>query len=456
MSLSGGHREEVISPAGGRPGSFYFFERPLDRARRGLAGPDIPFALFPPERGFPGPARRLPPYFGRLRNHVLRDHPAVAGADVLGLVLYYGLLSFLPYLADRFLAVRTRGFAATLVFPAAAVLVEYVNALALGDWGSLAFSQPGLLPLQQVLSLTGIGGLTFLICWFGAVVNWVWESGPDRLRVRRGMAAFAGVLVAVLFYGGLRLALAPPRSPTVRVAGLTELRGKDTEQAFKDRLFARTRACASAGARIILWPEAAIDVDPADKDSFLLRAREEARSAQVYLLVTYYEKRSSPPGDRAGTPPPIGPDGQVLWEYVKTHPVPGSTDRPGKGIIPVVDTPYGRIGSAICYDFDFPALIRPAGRKSVDIMLDPSWDWRAIDLSMPRWPSPGRSKMAFRSSGRQRRACRSRSTPRAGYSRPWTIFARRTERFLPRSPQPGHGLLMPCLAIGWLGSPPWV
>jgi apolipoprotein N-acyltransferase len=306
--------------------------------------------------------------------------PPSLGPMFYGLVLYYGLLWFLPYLADRLLAVRTPGFAATLVFPAAAVVVEYVNALALGDWGSFAFSQPGLLPLQQVLSLTGISGLTFLVFWFGAVVNWAWESGPDWRKVRRGMAAYAAVLIAVLLYGGLRLALFPPRSPTVRVAGLTELRGEDANDAFKDRLFARTRVCASAGAKIVLWPEAVIDIDPADKEPLLSRACEEARAAGIYLLVTYYEKRTSPPGDRGrNSAALIGPGGQVLWEYVKAHPVPGSTDLPGKGRIPVVDTPYGRIGSAICYDLDFPALVRQAGRKGVDIMLDPSWDWRAID-----------------------------------------------------------------------------
>jgi apolipoprotein N-acyltransferase len=307
--------------------------------------------------------------------------PPSLGPMFYGLVLYYGLLWFLPYLADRLFSGRTGGFAATLVFPAAAVVVEYANAMTLGDWSSFAFSQPGLLPLQQILSLTGIGGLTFLIAWFGSVVNWVWETGPkDWRRVRRGMAAYAAVLVAVLFYGGLRLALVVPRSATVRVAGFTERQGDDTVEAFADRLFARTRACASAGAKIVVWPEAVIDVDPAAKGPLVSRARDEARTAGIYLLMTFYEKRVSPPGDRGrNSCALIGPDGRIIWEYVKAHPVPGSTDQPGERRIPVVDTPYGLIGTAICYDFDFPALIRQAGRKGVDIMLDPSWDWRAID-----------------------------------------------------------------------------
>lgn len=306
--------------------------------------------------------------------------PPALGSLFFGLAAYYGLLWLLPYAADRLIAPAVRGFAATLVFPAASVVSEYANALALGDWGSVAFSQPGLLPLQQVLSLAGIGGATFVITWFGAVVNWIWENGAEWRRVRRGIAAFAAVLSAVLFYGGARLTLFPPKAPTVHVAGFTELRGDDPEDVFWDRMFERTRACSAAGARIVVWPEAAVDVGPDRKDALLARARDEARAARIYLLAAFYVKGPEPPADRGlNASAFIDPEGRVLWEYVKAHPVPGSTDRPGDGRIPVAATPYGRIGSAICYDFDFPALIRQAGRKRVDIMLDPSWDWRALD-----------------------------------------------------------------------------
>ncbi|HMA52828.1 MAG TPA: nitrilase-related carbon-nitrogen hydrolase [Acidobacteriota bacterium] len=306
--------------------------------------------------------------------------PPALGALFYGLTAYYGILWFLPYAADRLIAPRVRGFAATLVFPAAAVVAEYANALALGDWGSAAFSQPGLLPLQQVLSLAGIGGLTFLISWFGAVVNWIREGASEWQRLRLGAAAFSAVLAAVLFFGGARLTLFPPGPPTVRVAGFTELQDGDPDDVFWEKMFARTRACAAAGARIVLWPEAAVDVSPVAKGALIARARDEARAARLYLLAAFYVKGPEPPADRGlNAAVFIDPGGRVLWEYVKAHPVPGSTDRPGDGRIPIVDTPYGRIGAAVCYDLDFPALIRQAGRRGVDIMLDPSWDWRAID-----------------------------------------------------------------------------
>jgi apolipoprotein N-acyltransferase len=306
--------------------------------------------------------------------------PPALGPMFFALVLYYGLLWLLPYLADRVLAPRIGGFAATLVFPAAAVVTEYANALALGDWGSLAFTQPDALALQQILSLTGIGGLTFLIAWFGAAANWAWDRRSRWPELRRGLGIYAAVVAAALLFGGLRLALFASRSATVRVAGFTLLRQGASEPKFWDRLFDKTRACAAAGAAIVLWPEAAVDIAADRKPALIERGVRAARDGRIYLLMSYYAKNPGVQGDRGVNASIfIGPDGRTLWEYVKSHPVPGSTDRPGNGQIPTAVTPFGIVGSAICYDFDFPALIRQAGRKGVDIMLDPSWDWKALD-----------------------------------------------------------------------------
>ncbi len=74
------------------------------------------------------------------------------------------------------------------------------------------------------------------------------------------------------------------------------------------------------------------------------------------------------------------PQGRVLWTYNKAHPVPGLEHiAPGDGNVPVVDTPYGRLATVICFDADFPNLIHQAGSKGVDIMLVPALDWPGID-----------------------------------------------------------------------------
>jgi apolipoprotein N-acyltransferase len=45
----------------------------------------------------------------------------------------------------------------------------------------------------------------------------------------------------------------------------------------------------------------------------------------------------------------------------------------------MLDTPFGRLSAAICFDADFPRLLAQAGARRADIVLVPSNDWRAID-----------------------------------------------------------------------------
>jgi apolipoprotein N-acyltransferase len=76
----------------------------------------------------------------------------------------------------------------------------------------------------------------------------------------------------------------------------------------------------------------------------------------------------------------IDPQGQVVWIYQKAHPVPGLDNfAPGNGIVPVASTPYGRLANVICFDADFPDLMRQGGSAGVDIMLVPGNDWQGID-----------------------------------------------------------------------------
>ena len=66
-------------------------------------------------------------------------------------------------------------------------------------------------------------GLSFLVSWFPAIVNWAWDNAFDWTRVRAGVAAFAVVLLAVIGYGTVRLATAPEigAQETVRVVSFT-------------------------------------------------------------------------------------------------------------------------------------------------------------------------------------------------------------------------------------------
>ena len=298
----------------------------------------------------------------------------------------------MPYVVDHLLAPRLGVLPRTLVFPAAVTTVELLGTIGnpFGTAGSTAYSQYASLPLMQVASVTGIWGLTFLVCWLAPVVNEIWEHGIAGRDVRRATAVFVVALLTAMIFGGARLAFAGTATDEVRVAALAPDRELN-DRAFAERgvhlapvlddLFSRSEAEARAGAKIIAWSEAAAIVREADMRGVMNRAAELADTENVYLQLSMIVELTTPAsnGDvNENHAMLFGPDGDVLWDYLKSKPTPGDGHSAGPGQIPDVDTPYGRLATVICQDDFFPSLLRQAGRKDVDILLLPSSDWEAI------------------------------------------------------------------------------
>jgi predicted amidohydrolase len=81
----------------------------------------------------------------------------------------------------------------------------------------------------------------------------------------------------------------------------------------------------------------------------------------------------------------IGPSGQLLGRYRKTHPFGheradrGGWVTPGEDTL-VVDTELGKIGLIICFDGDYPELSRITAIEGAEIICRPSALLRSADL----------------------------------------------------------------------------
>ncbi len=338
----------------------------------------------------------------------LRGMVPIPGIGYYVFFVVWGIALVLPYVVDRLVADRLTGMAASLVFPTGWVVTEYVISYGpFASWGSAAYSQYGDLPLLQIVSLTGLWGVTFLMGWFAAVCNGLWEEGLDSMRARRVAWLCAGTIALVMFLGGTRMALFPPSSETVRVASVSR-RAVDPElsDAVADRmwdgkatgddmvlirrwaaardedLFARAEREMLAGARIVFWGEGNAILMKEDEAAFVARGREMAAKYHVYLgmgLGVLNMGKTRPVENKLVL---IEPNGQVAWEYHKAHPVPGpdaARQVRGDGKLRALDTPYGRLSAIICFDADSPQLLVQAGVLRADVVLDPSNDWQAID-----------------------------------------------------------------------------
>ena len=277
----------------------------------------------------------------------------------------------LPYVTDRLLGARLGTWPRMLLFPASVVASDWLMGLIhlTGTVGSPAYSQYGVLPLMQLVSVTGMYGLTFLVMWFASAVNAAWEHGFRWQATRLPLAVFGSVLAVVFAFGFARLSLAAPTSPTVKGATITlspavfnqandgldlmtfnratsaqRAAWRPRFAATVDQMLARTQTALSQGAKLVVWQEQSALVLPGDRQNAISRAAALARSHGAYLeiwLGVLNRTQSLP--YFANQAILISPAGTVVWTYNKTYPVwPGESAMTvkGTGVLPVADTPY--------------------------------------------------------------------------------------------------------------------
>ncbi len=332
-----------------------------------------------------------------------------------GYVLFsaaFGITLLLPYIADRYVLAGSRGLAGTLVFPTALVVSEYISAFnPFGSWGSIAYSQYEYLPLLQLVSVAGLYSITFLIGWSASIANALWENEFDARKTRREVAVFGIVFVAASLYGEGRLTLFPPASPTIRVASITRpdesqfpyppsanlnrrvmmgepLSDSETAQlhlrtiAITNFLLGRADLEAQAGAKIVAFGEFSFPVLKQFKAELIAQGQQLARTRGIYLALPLAVFDIGHKPSLEDTLVMIDPSGQVAWEYLKTEIPPGlevAILAPSSGQLPVIQTPFGRLGAAIAFDMDFPSFLLQAGRKRADLLVVPENEYPQID-----------------------------------------------------------------------------
>jgi apolipoprotein N-acyltransferase len=152
---------------------------------------------------------------------------------------------------------------------------------------------------------------------------------------------------------------------------------------YQDSLLLIADREARVGAKIISFSEALFIVTKNTEDDLLAKAARLAERNQVYLALPMATllKGKVQPGSKyiENKIIFINPQGKIETTFFKNKPVPvveGSI--PGDGAIPVIQTTFGRIALSICYDADFPSLMRKASANEADIMILPSGDWREV------------------------------------------------------------------------------
>ncbi len=296
-----------------------------------------------------------------------------------------GLGFWLVLMAWDLLRRRTTERRAIYAFAALTAVWDWAAAMTtpMGAWATRSAGVTDDLVLLQLGSLLGVGGIGFMMGWVPAWLAAVLAS-PDR-RWRADGLALVLALGAVFGFGVWRLAQ-PSDAPTVTVAGVTTdlgfgpqgLPDRDALAVEVDALFERSAGAAARGARLVVWNEGATAVRPDEEDALVERGRAFARAHSVDLVLAYIRVTAEQPLAFDNLAVFIGAGGEELSRYHKRHPVPGETE-PSSNPVPELHRPYGTVSLAICYDADFPEMVRQHARVGAELVAVPSSDWAGID-----------------------------------------------------------------------------
>ncbi|KAG0337492.1 hypothetical protein BG004_007622 [Podila humilis] len=322
---------------------------------------------------------------------------------------------------------------ATLVGPAVWVaLFTILYAVSpIGTYGSIAYSQYQFEPLVQWASISGIAGIEFLVVWAAVIIHRSWvrymrevsyvtedaaeawspldahsressapcstQTQPQNKKVPRRqlfrrilfspMPTFLIVNLIVYIYGSMRFwnangtffqrPLTKTMIPTVRASCVI---GNDRDNNMPLYLN-QTHELAQTGSKIIIWSETVTTVHTTqERDALWETAKNISQSYGILLGITYAQVKEDREGWTRNMYTLFDENGHILFDYQKANPVAmvETTVEAGPKELPVADSKYGRVGGAICFDLDFPNFMAQAGRKKVDILLQPSWTWGSI------------------------------------------------------------------------------
>jgi apolipoprotein N-acyltransferase len=279
------------------------------------------------------------------------------------------------------------GTRALLLAPFAWVATEVLRAYTFFrfPWCLLGYSQADNLPYIQLARFGAVYAVSFLLALVAGVLAFAAVERDARSR-RAALLALAGVLALVLVDGVKRLGQAPPEDGRLRVglvqASIPQDEKWDPERGLENvrRHMDLTVEAASAGARLVVWPESALpwDFDRTPEVADRLRALVTSRridllfgnddhsantqrswvaakllDADAELSFRYHKIRLVPFGEYVPLRPLLTLGGRVAAKLVRQV----ADFTPGDSFA-TAEVDGARLSASICYEAIFPDLLR--------------------------------------------------------------------------------------------------
>jgi len=289
------------------------------------------------------------------------------------ILVAYFLISLMALVAVSWSLVRPTGVTGCFAFGALLAVIDWVVMTTVPMWGtaqSFARCWSWYPRMIAFTCTTGMPGLMFVLGVTQALVVNAFLSRKRRLVSILALTVVLGIVVVIDATALSHKSAGHLKVATIGWALSQEEGGLGTSGSF-DRLYAEpVAAAARQGARLIVSPETAFaeydDPSRAPFSEFV----ELSRLHRVYLAVGYLDTKSQE--NRMAF---IGPSGDILGRYTKTHLTPFENNPTGTGT-PIFITIDGfSVGAMICHDDNYTDISRRYGAKSTGIVVVPTNDW---------------------------------------------------------------------------------
>ncbi len=356
---------------------------------------------------------------------------------MISILFFLSIVHLIPFILDKWLYRRLPGLLAIWVFPTASLIVgSFIANSPNGTFGHIAYNLVDSQSLMQLTSVTGIWGIALLIYLFASVANHIMENAENPSVVRSFSIGYGTLFLVVLIFGFTRVqrgSKAIKNADTIRLGSVTS-KDMDWSKAihkivtgetihfpkkidqtspelqefqeslkvfiedhdnpkfdpvysalenYYDEIFASSQKAVDAGAKAILLSEGEIVTVEDREDGIIERAQNFARENNIYFFFamgTIYPERMKENQPFIGNKVlSIDANGDIRDIYYKNVPVAQiDPSIPGDGIIDVIETPIANFSPIICYDADFPPMMRQTGNSNSDLILVATGDWYSI------------------------------------------------------------------------------
>ncbi len=280
-------------------------------------------------------------------------------------------------------------------------------------WGSMGYTQWNNLPAIQIASITGVHGVSFIVCLLNATIANIlrpYLTSKDQLNdqttsvemsEKKSVSRFTFhvsdlipivIVIACLAYGAyvlskpadttsdVKIALAPGNVPQI----------EKWDRAYWPQIFERymnlVKAADAEEPDLIILPETAMrgEIFALAENVYLLKLRQILNEQQIHLLTGTFHTLESKVYNSVFL---LSPPGKKIGSYSKIHLVPfgeyvpitrhlpnfiqlPSGFEPGKSIdlFPIPHTENSQMGIVICFESVFPDLFRKFVKKGASVM----------------------------------------------------------------------------------------